>query len=128
MTLRFKRVMAVAVSVIAGVAAAAIAGKLTEGWTWPLAIALAVTIAALITTQLWLTKSDDSDGRKKVIASGPASLASGGSIDATVESDISGSPAPGSPSSTADIAATGIASIAAAKKIRGRIKTRYSDR
>lgn len=67
------RLAAVTVSVIAGIVAGAVSGKLIDTWTWPLGIALGVSVVALIVTQLWLSKKDG-DGRSSTGPSGTGAI------------------------------------------------------
>jgi hypothetical protein len=118
------RLVATVVSVFAGTAAAIIQSKLTDGWTWPLASALAVALVALALTQFWLTHAGN-DAGTKVEAGGAGAVAAGGSVGAEIDSEVHGTNSPASPGGPrADVAATGPGSVAAGKDVTGRIKTR----
>jgi membrane protein implicated in regulation of membrane protease activity len=122
------RLTAVTVSVIAGIVAGAVSGKLMDTWTWPLGIALGVSAVALIVTQLWLSKKDD-DGRSSTGASGTGTIAVGGSVKRDIDSEIDDVGGGGTPAPAQDgVQASGTGSIAIGKNVKGGIRNRVRRR
>jgi hypothetical protein len=122
------RLTAVTVSVIAGIVAGAVSGKLMDTWTWPLGIALAVSTVALIFTQLWLSAKGD-DGRSGTAASGTGSIAVGGSVKGGIDSDVDDIGGGGATAPARDgVQASGTGSISVGKNVRGGIRNRVRRR
>jgi hypothetical protein len=122
------RLTAITVSVIAGIVAGAVSGKLMDTWTWPLGIALAVSIVALIVTQLWLSTKDD-DGRSGTAASGTGSIAVGGSVKGGIDSDVDDIGSDGTTAPARDgVQASGTGSISIGKNVKGGIRNRVRRR
>jgi len=117
------RLLAIVVSIFAGTGAALIQDRLTNGWTWPLATALAVALSALAITQFFLGRTGG-NADPKVTSSGAGSVAAGGDIDADIDSQVTGDSGPHRTGETSGISATGDGSIAAGKNIRGKIRSR----
>lgn len=122
------RLTAVTVSVIAGIVAGAVSGKLIDTWTWPFGIALGVSTVALIVTQLWLSKKDG-DGRSSTGASGTGAIAVGGSVKGDIDSEVDDVGSGGTIAPTRDgVQASGTGSIAVRKNVKGGIRNRVRRR
>jgi hypothetical protein len=122
------RLTAVTVSVIAGIVAGAVSGKLIDTWTWPFGIALGVSAIALIVTQLWLSKKD-SDGGSGAVASGTGAISVGGAVKGGIDSEVDdlgcGALAPPARS---EVQAKGPGAIAVGKNVHGGIRSRVRRR
>jgi hypothetical protein len=121
------RLTAVTVSVIAGIVAGAVSGKLIDTWTWPLGIALGVSAVALIVTQLWLSKKDG-DGGSGAVASSTGAISVGGSVEGGIDSEVDDRGSTAVPAQGGGVQASGTGAIAVGKNVKGGIRSRVRRR
>jgi len=117
------RLTAVTMSVIAGIVAGAVSGKLIDTWTWPLGIALGVSTVALVVTQLWLSKKDG-DGGSGAVARGTGAISVGGSVKGGIDSAVDARGGNGTVPTQGGVQASGTGAIAVGKNVKGGIRSR----